>query len=82
MLLIIIAIGFAIIPANIAGNLVQEREGPLKHQQLISGMNLFSYWAGNFIFDLLKAYVPVLISLGLIYAFGEEVSIFMFNFEV
>jgi len=36
-------------------------------------MNLLSYWVSNLIFDLIKSYVPVLISLGLIYAFDEDI---------
>lgn len=38
--------------------------------QLISGMNLFSYWFTNFYFDIIKAEITSGIAIGLMYAFN------------
>lgn len=37
-------------------------------------MNMLSYWISNFIFDIVKTYIPVGIVIGLIYAFDLNVS--------
>lgn len=66
-----IAIGFSLIPASIISHAIQERNSGLKHQQLISGMNIFAYWTANYIFEILKTEIPILLSLALVYAFDE-----------
>jgi len=62
------------IPSSTVSYILTEREKNLKHMQLISGMSLSAYWIGNFIFDLLKALVPTVIVIALIYAFELKVS--------
>lgn len=52
------------------GFILKEREDNLKHIQLISGMNLASYWVANFITDFLKALIPAIITFLLSLAFG------------
>jgi hypothetical protein len=59
----VMGIGFALIPTSIIGFLLQERCNNLVHQQIISGMNIASYWIANFVFDVAKTYVVVLISI-------------------
>jgi len=61
------------IPASVVSNILQERESNVKHQQLISGLNLGSYWTAMLVFDIFKVYVPVLLSLALIYLFNQDV---------
>jgi hypothetical protein len=34
-------------------------------------MNIFAYWTGNYIFEIIKMEIPILLSLGLVYAFDE-----------
>jgi hypothetical protein len=34
-------------------------------------MNIFAYWSGNYIFEMMKTELPILLALGLIYAFDE-----------
>jgi ATP-binding cassette, subfamily A (ABC1), member 3 len=68
-LLFVLAIGFCIMPATIVGHVMYERENNLKHMQVISGMNLFSYWAINVLFDIIKMEIPMLLCIGLIFAF-------------
>jgi hypothetical protein len=38
-------------------------------------MNLSAYWISNFLFDILKALVPVVIVIGFMYAFAFGVSL-------
>lgn len=42
--------------------------------QMISGMNIASYWISNYIFDILKAEIPMVIVIGFTYAFSLDVS--------
>ena len=39
--------------ASIVSFIVKERVDRSKHQQIVSGMNLGSYWLGNFLYDYL-----------------------------
>mmetsp|Transcript_18002 Transcript_18002/g.13031 ORF Transcript_18002/g.13031 Transcript_18002/m.13031 type:complete len:341 (-) Transcript_18002:672-1694(-) len=52
----ILAISFALIPACMCSVILSERLNDLKHMQMISGMNLVSYWVSNYAFDILKVY--------------------------
>jgi len=65
-----VAIGLALIPCVMVSYILQEREGQLKHMQLISGMSLFGYWAANLLADIVKAYVPIGFILLLSWASG------------
>ena len=40
--------------------------------QVISGMNMFSYWTINVIFDIFKMELPMMMCVGLLYAFSLE----------
>ena len=71
-LLFVLAIGFSILPATIVGQVMSEREQNLKHMQVISGMNMFSYWTINVIFDIVKMELPMMMCVGLLYAFKLE----------
>lgn len=68
-LLFVLAIGFSILPAAIVGHIMSEREQKMKHMQVISGMNLFSYWTINVLFDIFKMEIPMMMCVGLLYAF-------------
>lgn len=76
----IIGIGFALIPASIISFIVSEREKNLRHMQLISGMNISSYWVSNMIFDILKAEIPMAFTIALIYIYSLDVSFLFVNF--
>lgn len=65
----VVAIGFALIPSTIVSYIVHEREKNIKHMQWISGMNMVSYWLSNYIFDVCKAYIPMLLVIALLYIF-------------
>jgi ATP-binding cassette subfamily A (ABC1) protein 3 len=65
----VLAIAFSLLPASIISFLCFERERGLKHLQLISGMSLSSYWTVNYAFDMLRAFILVAGSIGLIYQY-------------
>ena len=66
------AISLALIPCVMVQFILNEREYKLKHQQLLSGMSLAGYWVSNLIFDILMAYVPILLIVILTFAFGKN----------
>lgn len=70
ILVFVIAIGFALLPASIIAQVLNEVNKNLKQIQLVSGMRLSAYWLNNYCFDILKTFVPVLITIGLTYAFN------------
>jgi hypothetical protein len=66
-----ILIGFAFIPAYMIMFVVRERESHhnSKHQQLISGVSIVSYWLSTWLFDVLSYLVPFTISIVAVVAF-------------
>ena len=65
------AIAMALIPCVMIQFILQERECQLKHQQLLSGMSLAGYWGSNVIFDMIMAYIPVLLIILLTFLFDK-----------
>jgi ATP-binding cassette subfamily A (ABC1) protein 3 len=57
----IFTVGMSFIPASLISYIVKERETNTKHQQVVSGVSIFSYWVSNYIVDLLKYLIPGLI---------------------
>lgn len=51
---LIFGMAFALIPSGIIVYIVKERENNVKHQQIVSGVSLISYWLSNFVVDYLK----------------------------
>lgn len=48
------AVAMAMMLTNVIGLMVEERVSRVKHIQVISGMQLGSYWAANFLVDWIK----------------------------
>eukprot|EP00659_Diplonema_papillatum_P020657 gene20657-31831_t len=48
---VLLIIPFGFIPANYVAFLVQERECKAKQVQIVSGVQLWAYWASNFVWD-------------------------------
>ncbi|XP_048226165.1 ABC transporter A family member 1 isoform X2 [Ricinus communis] len=69
---IIVSIAFSFIPASFAVAIVKEREVKAKHQQLISGVSVLSYWASTFIWDFVSFLVPSSFGIVLFYIFGLD----------
>ena len=70
----VFAIAFSLIPTSIIGYLMSEKVNSLVHQQVISGMNMVSYWASNFVFDVLKTYLTIVIAIIAIYSFDIDLD--------
>ncbi|EAR97153.2 ABC transporter family protein (macronuclear) [Tetrahymena thermophila SB210] len=66
----IYSIGLAFIPASIITFTVKERTDKIKHQQLVSGVSIFSYWLSNYLIDFVKHIVPAIFSYLMIYAYN------------
>ena len=68
----IFSIALAFIPASIITFSVKEREDQVKHQQMVCGVSIFSYWTSNFLMDYLKHLVPAGFSILMALAFGID----------
>ena len=66
------AIAFAMIPAGVASQIVNERETNVKHQQVISGANLSSYWLSNYFVDWIRSMISILVAIIFVYVFGVD----------
>uniref|UniRef100_A0A1J3IH85 ABC transporter A family member 1 n=1 Tax=Noccaea caerulescens TaxID=107243 RepID=A0A1J3IH85_NOCCA len=69
---IIVNIAFSFIPASFAVPIVKEREVKAKHQQLISGVSVLSYWLSTYVWDFISFLFPSSFAIILFYAFGLE----------
>ncbi|KAK4797503.1 hypothetical protein SAY86_029829 [Trapa natans] len=69
---IIVNIAFSFIPASFAVLIVKEREVKAKHQQLISGVSVLSYWTSTFIWDFISFLFPSSFAIILFYIFGLD----------
>jgi hypothetical protein len=67
---IIVAIGFAFMPANFISYAVKEEQDKVKHQQLISGVSAFSYWSANFAWDFINYMLMGLLCLAIFKIWG------------
>ena len=66
------AIAYGIFITITTSYLVVERTSQLKHVQVITGMRLSAYWIANFIFDALKLYVTIAVTIVLFNVFDQE----------
>jgi len=81
------AIAYSIVIVAVVVYLVQERMNGLKHLQIISGMKLKAYWAGNFVFDMFKWSILVVTTIILWFAFdlgfnSAWLTVLMFPFGI
>ena len=68
-ILFFFSIAFGIMPANFIIILVNERVNNSKHLMRLSGINIFSYWISNYLFEFVKYYLTAGICLLLLKAF-------------
>lgn len=66
---LLFALAYAFIPASMIVYIIKEREFNAKHQQLISGVNIYAYWLTNFIVDYIKYLIPALVTFALLFIF-------------
>ena len=52
------SITLGVITASIAGNICKHRVDSLKHQQIVSGNSMLSFWTSNYTVDLAKFAIP------------------------
>lgn len=72
VIVLLIGIAYTFIPASMIVFIIKEREKNAKHQQLVSGVNVFAYWLSNFIVDFIKYLIPALTTIALIYIYDIE----------
>lgn len=82
-----VAIGLALIPTVMVSFILKEREENQKHMQVISGMSLPAYWISNYCADIVKAYIPVLLIVGISVLFncnypGVALLFFIYPFSL
>ena len=56
--------------ASIISFVVKEREDRCKHQQIVSGMSIYAYWFGNFVFDFTLYLIVAFFAAGMCMAFS------------
>lgn len=66
---VIVSIAFSFIPASFAVAIVKEREVKAKHQQLISGVSIFSYWISTYVWDFISFLFPTTLAMILFFIF-------------
>ncbi|KAK4412941.1 ABC transporter A family member 1 [Sesamum alatum] len=69
---VVVTIAFSFIPASFAVAIVKEREVKAKHQQLISGVSLLSYWASTYLWDFISFLFPSSFAIFLFCVFGLD----------
>ncbi|KAK3023525.1 hypothetical protein RJ639_044791 [Escallonia herrerae] len=68
---VVLSIAFSFIPASFAVAIVKEREVKAKHQQLISGVSILSYWTSTYVWDFISFLFPSSFAVILFYIFGK-----------
>eukprot|EP00468_Gymnochlora_sp_CCMP2014_P005803 CAMPEP_0167753008 /NCGR_PEP_ID=MMETSP0110_2-20121227/7466_1 /TAXON_ID=629695 /ORGANISM="Gymnochlora sp., Strain CCMP2014" /LENGTH=1725 /DNA_ID=CAMNT_0007638709 /DNA_START=398 /DNA_END=5575 /DNA_ORIENTATION=- len=69
---LLISLSFAIIPAFYIYFIVNERASGAKHQQIISGVNLYAYWMTTWIWDCVSTLLPGFLAMFIFLGFGIE----------
>jgi|688.fasta_scaffold921224_1 hypothetical protein len=65
-----VAVALALIPTVMMSFILKERQGQLKHMQIVSGLNLPAYWISNFMADVVKSYIPLVLIIFISMAFN------------
>lgn len=72
---LIFAIAFSFKFSSIISFIVKEKEDRSKHQQIVSGMNIYSYWFGNFIYDYFLYMILAVFSVAMCYVLNVSAYI-------
>lgn len=65
-------IAFCFIPASYVTFIVKEREVKAKHQQIISGVSIYSYWCSTYLWDVVSYFPTLILVVCIIFAFGID----------
>mmetsp|Transcript_17002 Transcript_17002/g.34417 ORF Transcript_17002/g.34417 Transcript_17002/m.34417 type:complete len:1751 (-) Transcript_17002:590-5842(-) len=66
------SLAFSMIPAFFVFFVVTERIIGAKHQQIISGVDLFAYWFSTWIWDVVSGLIPGLLTMAVFAGFGLD----------
>ncbi|KAL4430213.1 hypothetical protein ABPG74_014772 [Tetrahymena malaccensis] len=66
----IFSIAYALIPSSILIYILKEKEDHVKHQHLVSGLSLRSYWLSNFFVDMVKHLIPASLCILMVVAYN------------
>ena len=69
---LLVGMGCTFIPVGVIGLVMKEKELNIKHQHVISGMSIWSYWMSYFLWDIIKHILPTI---------GIPVLTIIFNLE-
>ena len=85
---IVFSIALAYKYSSLISQLVKERTSKCKHQQIISGMGITSYWIGNFLFDFASYVCFAALTIGICKVFninqlikGEAFTVTLYVFS-
>ena len=67
------SIGLSFIPASLITFIVKERNDNVKHQQIVSGVSILSYWLSNYFLDMIKHLVPAIVCFLMVLAYDITV---------
>ena len=67
-----ISVAYSIVVTMIVSGVVCERLSGLKHIQMLCGMQPYAYWLSNYVFDLIKLEITILVTIGVFFAFKLE----------
>ena len=76
------AIALSMIPTGIASYIVNERESKVKHQQLISGASMISYWLSNYLVDFVKSLIPIVFAIAMVFVFSVDLPFIWVHFLI
>lgn len=68
----LVVFGYSFLLASFVLFLVAEKESKAKHLQFVSGVSPTSYWLSSFVWDLINALLPVVITIIIFAAFQVE----------
>lgn len=68
--MIFITIALTFIPAAFSIFVVKEREVGAKHQQVVSGVGVLSYWTATYLWDIVSHAIPATMSTLVVASFG------------
>ncbi len=58
--------------SSFCGGVVLEREKRFKYISNVSGLRQYPYWAGNYAFDLVIFYIPLIVFFVIAFALGDS----------
>lgn len=70
---VLFAISFMMISDAVIQNIIKERTSNVKHHMILSGCNVYAYWAAQYTKDLIMHGIPSLFSLIIVHKYEIDV---------